>query len=125
MSESDGPELLTRPHRQPLKAQPHAKLRGAWLAISAAQRCEDEEIRQPLIGAEGSRTRVVEVGDVEDVEQLEVQLHRVLLPRTEPVAEPHIGLLVGRSNAAIAPAVKVRTESVRARAAVVASRQKI
>jgi hypothetical protein len=66
----------------------YAELRGARLSVAAAQRRQDEEVRQPLIGAERDLTRVAEVRDVEDVEQLEVCVDRLLLQRTQAVREP-------------------------------------
>src|SRR5438067_8241948 len=60
-----------------LEAEADAELHRARLTVAAAKRGEDEEIRQPLIGAERHLTGVAEIRRVEDVEQLEVRVDRL------------------------------------------------
>src|SRR2546422_10866171 len=77
--------LAARPYSE---SEPEPELCCFRLTVSAAQRREDQEIRQSLIRAEVRRRRwsgVVEVRRVEDVEQLEVGIEgrRVTGTRSE------------------------------------------
>src|SRR5438128_3208274 len=108
-----------------LEAEADAELHRARLTVAAAKRGEDEEVRQPLIGAERHLTGVAEIRRVEDVEQLEVRVDRLLLQRTEAIGEPQIGLAVRRTARAIAAAVEVGADGIQSDAAIVARGQQI
>src|SRR5437870_9727336 len=103
---SPQPSAISHDSVRPLEPKPETELSSPGLSVAAAQRREDQKVRQPLIDG-----RVAEVRHVENVVRLEARVDR-LLARTEPIAELQIGLLERRPTRAVAPALRVDADRV-------------
>jgi len=103
----------------PLEADPHPDLARARNA-PGAQRREHEERGQAAIAR-----RVVEVGSVGEVEDLPEHVERSTLAERDAVTEPRVELEELRPVRPVAPALALHGDGIRARAAVLACRQRV